>query len=60
MFYAVANGRQNGIYATWSECREQVLDFQIAVSKSLTIPLTHMNLSLCMAAAAAVMMVVVA
>ena len=33
-FYAVANGRKNGIYNSWSECEKQVKGFPGAKYKS--------------------------
>lgn len=33
-YYVVRNGRKNGIYRTWNECKAQVDGFQCAVYKS--------------------------
>lgn len=34
--YAVKNGRKNGVFETWEECKEQVLNFPNAQYKSFT------------------------
>ncbi|MDO4662344.1 MAG: ribonuclease H family protein [Tissierellia bacterium] len=33
-YYAVKNGRKNGIYTSWNECKEQVEGFKGAIYKS--------------------------
>lgn len=45
-FYAVKNGRETGIFKTWTECRRQVLGFENAVFRgfdTLEAALAYLN-----------------